>query len=38
MDARAAVTFEDCTIGGVALTDSNLDTLVTSNIQNAIVK
>jgi len=38
MDARAAVTFENCTIGGVALTADNLATLVTSNIQNASVK
>ncbi len=38
IDARAAITFENCTIGGVALTDSNLDTLVTSNTQNATVK
>ena len=38
LDARAAVTFEDCTIGGVALTADNLATLVTSNIANATVK
>jgi len=38
MDARAAVTFENCTIGGVALTAENLSTLVTSNIANASVK
>ena len=38
IDARAAVTFEDCTIGGVALTAENLATLVTSNTQNASVK
>ena len=38
VDARAAVTFEDCTIGGVALTTDNLATLVTSNIANATVK
>ena len=38
MDPVAAVTFENCTIGGVALTASNLSTLVTSNIKNAIVK
>ena len=37
MDPRAAVTFENCTIGGVALTAENLSTLVTSNIQNATV-
>ena len=33
-----AVTFENCTVGGVALTDDNLATLVTSNIANATVK
>lgn len=38
MDARAAVTFENCTIGGVELTSDNLATLVTSNIANATVK
>ncbi len=38
LDARAAVTFENCTIGGVALTADNLATLVTSNIANASVK
>ncbi len=38
MDPRAAVTFENCTIGGVALTADNLATLVTSNIANATVK
>ena len=38
MDPVAAVTFENCTIGGVALTASNLSTLVTSNIKNATVK
>ena len=38
MDARAAVTFENCTIGGVALTADNLSTLVISNIANASVK
>ena len=38
IDARAAVTFENCTIGGVALTADNLSTLVTSNISNAMVK
>ncbi len=38
MDTRAAVTFENCTIGGVALTADNLATLVTSNIVNATVK
>ena len=34
----AAVTFENCTIGGEPLTKSNLATLVISNIQNATVK
>jgi len=34
MDARAAVTFENCTLDGVALTDANIATLVTSNIAN----
>lgn len=38
LDARAAVTFENCTIGGVALTAENLATLVISNIANATVK
>lgn len=35
MDPRAKVTFVDCTLAGVALTDANLSTLVTSNIANA---
>ena len=38
IDPRAAVTFENCTINGVALTAENLSTLVTSNIANATVK
>jgi hypothetical protein len=38
IDAIGAVTFENCTIGGVALTSGNLSTLVTSNIANATVK
>ena len=38
MDPRAAVTFENCTIGGVALTAKNLSTLVTYNTANATVK
>ena len=38
VDPRAAVTFKNCTIGGVALTADNLATLVTSNIANATVK
>ncbi len=36
MDPRAAVTFEKCTIGGVALTNENLATLVTSNSNTTI--
>ena len=38
MDARATVTFEDCSIGGAPLTAENLATLVTGNIANATVK
>ncbi len=38
VDPVAAVTFENCTIAGQPLTESNLATLVTSNIQNATVK
>ena len=38
LDACATVTFENCTIGGVALTADNLSTLVISNIANASVK
>jgi len=38
IDPRAAITFENCTIGGVALTAENLSTLVTSNIAKATVK
>ncbi len=38
LDARAAVTFENCTLDGVALTDANLATLVTGNIANATIK
>lgn len=37
VDPRAAVTFKDCTVGGVALTAANLDTLVVDNIANATV-
>jgi len=37
LDPRAAVTFENCTIGGVALTAENLSTLVT-NTSNATLK
>ncbi len=38
IDARAVVTFENCTLDGKTLTADNLATLVTSNIQNATVK
>ena len=38
MDARAAVTFENCTLGGVAITAENVATLVTYNTANATVK
>ena len=38
VDAVGAVTFENCTIGGVALTAENLSTLVTGGIANATVK
>lgn len=38
VDARGKITFENCTIGGVALTAENLATLVTSRIENASVK
>ena len=38
LDACAKVTFENCTLGGVALTADNLATLVTSNTANATVK
>lgn len=38
VDPRAAVTFENCYIGGVLITADNLGTLVTSNIANASVK
>ncbi len=37
IDARAAVTFENCTIDGVAITADNVATLVTSNTANATV-
>ncbi|MBQ7800370.1 MAG: hypothetical protein IJ370_07735 [Oscillospiraceae bacterium] len=37
IDARAAVTFENCTIGGQPLTAANLDTLVIGGISNATV-
>ena len=38
VDPRAAVTFENCTLNGVALTAENLATLVTSNLANATVR
>lgn len=38
MDAVGAVTFEDCTFNGEALTADNLATLVTGNTGNASVK
>ena len=38
VDAVGAITFENCTIGGVALTAENLATLVTGGIANATVK
>ncbi len=37
IDARGAVTFENCTLGGVALTAENLSDLVVSNVANATV-
>ncbi len=36
LDPRAAVTFEDCTIGGVALTDANLANLVTDTAKATV--
>ncbi len=38
VDARAAVTFENCTLDGVDITAENVATLVTSNTANATVK
>ncbi len=38
VEAIGAVTFENCTIGGVALTAENLATLVIGGIENATVK
>ena len=38
LDASAAVTFENCTINGVALTAENLSTLVVGGISNVTVK
>ena len=37
VDAIGAVTFENCTVAGVALTAENIATLVTSNTANATV-
>ena len=37
VDAVGKITFQNCTIGGVALTAENLSTLVTSGIENAAV-
>ena len=34
IDARAKVSFENCTFNGVALTSENIATLVTGNVQN----
>lgn len=36
MDPRADVTFENCTLGGVALTAANISELVTSNVKNVV--
>ena len=38
IDARAAITLEDCTFNGVAVTADNLGTLVTGNTANATAK
>lgn len=38
IDARAAVTFENCTLNGEAITTDNLETLVTYNAENASIK
>ena len=38
VDAIGKITFENCTIGGVALTADNLETLVIDGIANATVK
>ena len=38
IDPVAAVTFENCTFGGVALTAANLAVLVSNNIANATLK
>ena len=36
IDARAAVSFENCRFNGVALTADNIATLVTGNVQNVV--
>ena len=38
VDAVGAVTFENCTFGGVALTAENIATLVVSGVENVTVK
>ena len=38
IDARGKITFENCSLGGVALTAENLATLVTSHVENASIK
>ena len=38
IDARGKITFENCTLGGVALTAENLATLVTRHVENASIK
>ena len=38
VEAIGKISFENCTIGGVALTAENLSTLVIANIENATVK
>lgn len=38
IDARAAITFENCYLDGVLITDANIGDLVTGNVGNASVK
>ncbi len=38
IDACGKITFENCTLGGVALTAENLATLVTDHVENASIK
>jgi hypothetical protein len=38
LDARATVTFENCTLNGVALTSANLSTLVVGGVDKVTVK